>query len=129
MQRETHKSLFPRIQSAMHAIDAGRIDFADEGHVEKDIDELGLSTVDDYLDLIYECLQIAAEDPVEYYKHPQEPTSTKHPKSSGLRMWPFAVPHPDFAQPIYFKFCLRAASGGANYIHIDCHGSRPKNRI
>lgn len=127
MQRETHKSLSPRIQAALEAIEAERIDFADEGHVEADLDELGLDDLDAYLDLIYECLQLAAENPVACYRHPHEPISTKHASSAGLRMWPFCVQHPDFSQPIYFKFCLRPAPDGATYIHIDCHGSRPKN--
>jgi hypothetical protein len=127
MQRETHKSLIPRIQAALEAFRAGRVEFADEGHVEADIHELNLADLNDYLDLIFECLQLAAKDPVACYRHPQEPISTKHPLSSGLRMWPFCVDHPNFSQPIYFKFCLRQNPDGATYIHIDCHESRPKN--
>jgi hypothetical protein len=127
MQPATHKSLYPRIQDALQAIRDGRIEFADNGHVEADIDELRLADTDAYLDLIFECLQLAAENPVACYRHPRETISTKHPLTAGLRMWPFCVEHPDYNQPIYFKFCLRQDTNGANYIHIDCHGSRPKN--
>lgn len=105
-------------------MDAGRILFASEAHVETDIDELGLDDTDQYLDLVYDCLQLAASDPIGSYRPSRHPHSTRHAASAGLRMWPFVVRHPELGKELYFKFCLRPDAQGAFYIHIDCHETR-----
>ncbi len=124
MLKATHKALTGQLRDALAAIAAGRVVFASDAHVESDIDKLGLANVDDYIDVIYECLQLAADDPVNCHRAPSQTHSTRHPASNGLRMWPFVVTHPGLKKQLYFKFCLRPDDKGSFYVHIDCHESR-----
>lgn len=125
MQKPTHKALFGKIRDAIDAFKGGRIAFACEARVEDEIDRLGLADVDAFLDLIYECLQLAETDPEGAFRQPFPDRSTRHELTMNLPMWAFVVRHPDHEQEIYFKFCLKPQADGTTYCHIDCHGNRP----
>ena len=125
--QHTHKELAGKIRQALEAFDNQRIDFAEPTHVDADIDELHLADEEEYLDLIYECLQLAQEDPLETFRPPNPPKSTKHALTKNLPMWAFEVQHESYPFNLYFKFCLKEHRDGTLYCHIDCHESRPKN--
>lgn len=123
----SYRELARKLATAIQAFEAGRY-FAADGdehhHVAADIAELELGSVEDYWDLVYECLQIAQRDPKGSFRQPFPRKSTKHKRSRNLPMWAFVVYHEGRQQRLYFKFCLKKDSAGTNYIHIDCHESR-----
>lgn len=123
MQHATHKALYAKLRQAITAFDEGRVAFACEVHVTEDIAELELDDREAYKDLIYQCLELAEEDPLGCFRQPQPPKSTHHSLTRNLPMWAFEVPHPDHPGKLYFKFCLKEQRDGTFYCHIDCHGS------
>ncbi len=129
-QEETHKSLTKKLRCAKHAIEEQRREIVGSPpgrHVEADMQELGITSLESYWDLIYECIQIAIRDPPAFYRRPQPPGKQTKDKglSFGKPMIPFEVDHPDFDFPLYFKFCIvEEPKGIFTYCHIDCHGPR-----
>ena len=76
MQPATHKSLLAKIKHAITAFDEGRVAYASPIHVKEDIAELGLNGTDAYKDIIYQCLQLAEENPLACFRQPSPPKST-----------------------------------------------------
>ena len=126
-REHTHKELTGKLRQALEAFENDRVDFASPKHVKTDIAELKLADEEEYLDLIYECLQLAHGDPLETFRPPNPPKSTKHALTKNLPMWAFEVQHEAYSTNLYFKFCLKPQLDGTLYCHIDCHESRPKN--
>ncbi len=130
MQREKkpgRNELHKKLTAAKEAIHAGRRSIADgdnNRHVVADMEELRLSNLEEYWQLVYECVQLALEDPLGCYRHPTPRKSTKMKETKGLFMWPFEVHHEECDQNLYFKFCLKEDTDGKYYLHIDCHESR-----
>lgn len=93
-------------------------------HVEDDMEELDLNDLEDYWDLVYDCIQLAMQNPLQCYAHRSRLKST-YSNLKGQYLWPFKVHHPVRDQTIYFKFCIQQDVQGNNYIHIDCHENRP----
>lgn len=125
--KPSRKELTNKLRQALEAFDHHRVTFADQTHVAADIEELDLADTDAYLDLIYECIQIAQHDPAGCFRQPYPPKSTKHALTKNLPMWAFEVYHEAYSTKLYFKFCLKEQRDGTLYCHIDCHESRPKN--
>jgi hypothetical protein len=125
--RHSHKELAGKLRQALEAFDNRRVAFAEPTHVAADIEELNLDGEEEYLDLIYECLQLALESPEVSFRLPSPPKSTKHELTKNLPMWAFEVQHEAYPFKLYFKFCLKEQRDGTLYCHIDCHESRPKN--
>lgn len=121
------KELTNKLKQALEAFDKQQVAFAELTHVAADIEELNLADTDAYLDLIYECIQLAQDEPEGCFRQPFPPKSTKHELTKNLRMWAFEVQHEAYSTKLYFKFCLKEQRGGTLYCHIDCHESRPKN--
>lgn len=116
----------------MDALKAGRrsiADGVDNPHVELDMEQHGLSSLREYWQLVFECIQAAYQHPeTEKCYRPTTPQkSTKHGDTKGLTMWAFSVYHDLHNKDIYFKFCLRKLPKGKHhYLHIDCHDSKRK---
>lgn len=121
MPTESHKSLTGKLRQAIEAIDSGRIALADEIRAANELDRLDLANIEELKDLLYDCLQLALEDPIHHYRQPDHAISTKHKVTRDLRMWAFEVPHEAYRTPIYFKFCLKQKPDGSFYCHICCH--------
>ena len=102
----THKELAGKLRQALEAFDNHRVAFAEPAHVTADIDELDLADTDEYLDLIHECIQLAQRNPLENFRPPSPPKSTKHKLTKNLPMWAFEVQHEAYSFQLYFKFCL-----------------------
>lgn len=124
MQGPSRRQLAERLLQARDSIEKGLYDFADQSHVIADIVELELENIDEYVDVIWECINIALKDPAQCHRPPNEPVSTAHDKSKNLVMNAFRVKHSAYKKDIYFKFCLSEQTGGTWYIHIDCHLNR-----
>lgn len=77
---------------------------------------------DDYMAVIRECLENAAQSPLGAYKRPENNVCS-HQEALGLEMYAFVVTHEDFSLPIYTKFCLKEQINGTWYVCIDCHPS------
>jgi hypothetical protein len=131
-QQETHKSLTNKLRRAKLAIEEHRREIVGPPpgrHTEADIDELHLSNIEEYWDLVYQCIQIVLKekDPRTLYRRPKPPGKQTKDKglSYGKHMIPFRIEHPDFDFPLYFKFCIvEEPKGYFTYCHIDCHGPR-----
>jgi hypothetical protein len=125
-KKHTYRELENKLKQAQEAFEAGRYVAADgdkNRHIAADMAELDLTSQDDYWDLVYECIQLALEDPLSCSRSKSQ-KSTKHKSTRNLPMWAFKVFHPVRNQDLYFKFCLKNASHGTRYLHIDCHADR-----
>lgn len=123
------RELFRRLTEAIQAFEHGFYGAADDEehrHLEADMAALSLECIADYWDLVYECLQLARENPLACYRQPVPPKSTRHKSTRNLPMWAFEVSHPCYPFLLYFKFCLKKTADGVFYLHIDCHESRKK---
>ena len=72
------RELHGKLKKALQAFesDPHRV-FAADGdesrHIGADMDELGLDSLDVYWDLVYECIQIALENPSDCFRQPHPP--------------------------------------------------------
>jgi len=123
--KPSKRELQKHLREAIQAFDSGNYAEVDR-HIRADMEELHLICRDDYWDLVYECLQLALEDPKKCYRNPTPRKSTKHKETMNLLMWPFEVLHSSYRKPLYFKFCLKKINDEIHYLHIDCHESRKK---
>ena len=127
-QKPSSRELFNRLKDALEAFEASpwRVHILNNDpsiHIEDDLRELNLRDLDAYWDLVYDCIQLAMQDPRGCYAHRSRLKST-YSTHSGQSLWPFKVQHPDRDKKIYFKFCIQEDPKGKNYIHIDCHEDR-----
>jgi hypothetical protein len=127
-QKPSSKELFNRLRDAKEAFDAAspRVFILENDssiHIEDDLEELDLDDIEDYWDLVYDCILLAMKSPVKSYAHKSRLKST-YSSLKGQYLWPFKVYHPNRNQTIYFKFCIQQDADGTNYIHIDCHEDR-----
>jgi len=130
MNRPTHKALLGKLRKAVAAFDANPARYVAVGkapgrHVPSDMAELEVSEPD-YWDIVYDCLILAIEDPLNCFRQPEPPKATKD-EIKNLPMWAFVVKHQDFHRRLYFKFCLQELNGQTWYKHIDCHYDRKDN--
>jgi hypothetical protein len=125
-QKPSPKELHKRLSEAAAAMESGQRAIADSRHDRHktaialeafDLDESG------FWQLIYECIQIALEDPKGCYRQPFPAKSTKSKEAKNLYMWAFSVFHDERELQIYFKFCLKKQADGLHYLHISCHES------
>ncbi len=129
-QKPSHRELFKKLRLALEAIDAGRFGPVEGDltrHVLPDMAKLGLDDINDYWDLVYECIQLAQNDPMGCYRQPNPRKSTQHSSIKNDFLWAFVVHHSRTRLKLYFKFCLKEQKEGLYYVHIDCHESNPRH--
>lgn len=108
----------------MAAFRSGLVVAQDSGPaIDAEIVELGLAGIHAYRSLFYECLQLALHAPLESYRQPSPPKSTKG-SARGLPMWAFVVSHPRYRRLLYLKFSLKPTCQGCFCIHISLHEDR-----
>jgi hypothetical protein len=124
MHPYTHKELAGKLKAAMAAFEANRVAYVEKDMLPYEIDCLGLSGLEDYKHLLYECIQIALAAPKTCFQPPAQ-TSTRHHLTRGLPMWGFEVTGCEAfpTRRIYFKFSLKKTKSGQFYCHISCHES------
>lgn len=124
MHRHTHKELAGKLKAAMAAFETNRVAYVKEERLPFEHDRLGLGSLQDYKDLLYECIQIALDDPVTCFQPPAQ-KSTRHQLTQGLPMWGFEVTGCEAfpTKRIYFKFSLKETKTGQYYCHVSCHES------
>jgi hypothetical protein len=129
MRRYTHKELAGKLKAAMAAFEANRVAYVEEDMLPFEIDRLGLGSLQDYKDLLFECIQIALDNPENCFQPPAQ-TSTRHQLTRGLPMWGFEVTGCEAfpTRRIYFKFSLKETKSGQLYCHISCHESTQKTK-
>jgi len=128
-RKPTYRELDRKLLAALAAFDAGRyapVDSELGRHAVPDMEQLRITELPEYWDLVYECILLAREDPVASFRPPNPPKSTKHKSISDLPLWAFSIYHEEREKELYFKFCLREHKDGTHYVHIDCHESQPK---
>lgn len=95
-------------------------------HYDRDFDRLKsccdseLIDEDDYWGIVQDCLCWAKNDPLTYYKRPQQPICS-HEEAFDEEMYAFVVKLPDFTRKIYTKFSLIEKDDGTWYVSIRCH--------
>lgn len=128
---DLHEELTSVLTSALDAFARG--DFSAEGkhpgrHVPSNIQELGLSDVISYWHLVWDCIDLALENPVESYQPPEDDIGA-FGKTKNLKLYAFQVQHDDHQIPLYFKFCLKPLPNQEHfYLHINCHPTRYEKR-
>jgi len=127
-RKPSSKELHNKLQDALEAFEASpwRVQVLDNDpsiHIEDDLEELNLPDLDAYWDLVYECIQIAMQNPLKCYAH-RTRLKSSYSTLYDQPLWPFKVKHPDWKPLIYFKFCILKDNSGKSYIHIDCHEDR-----
>ena len=125
-QKPSKNELYKRLKQAEEALIARRRFIADarfdSRKTEVALESFGLSG-GEFWQLLYECVQIALEDPEGTFRPPFPAKSTKSKEAKGLYMWAFEVYHDEQDLYIYFKYCLRPDPSGTYYLHISCHES------
>jgi hypothetical protein len=125
-QRPSKNELHKRLKEAEAALLAGRRFIADarfdRRKTEVALESFGLSDLE-FWQLLYECVQIALENPEGTYRPPFPAKSTKTKEAKSLYMWAFEVYHDERDLDIYFKYCLKPDPSGIYYLHISCHES------
>jgi hypothetical protein len=125
-QKPSPKELDKRLREAAVAMESGRRAIADSRQDRRktaaaleafDLDVVG------FWQLIFECIQIALEDPEGCYRQPFPAKSNKSKDAKNLYMWAFCVYHDERDLEIYFKYCLKPQADGLTYLHISCHES------
>ena len=130
MHNPSYKELDSKLRKALAAFehDPDRVVIPETIPVASEIDKLRLKDVAHYLDVIYECIQLALQDPLVTYRKPAPPgKSTRHDLTKNLPMWAFRVKGCSFdpSKWMYFKFCLKEQKNGTYYCHISCHEDQP----
>ncbi len=125
-QKPSRNELHKRLREAEEALIARRRVIADSRidarKTEVALEAFGLPE-HEFWQLLYECVQIALEDPEGCYRQPHPAKSTKSKDARNLYMWAFVVYHDERDLDIYFKYCLKPDSSGIYYLHISCHES------
>ncbi len=123
MEKPTHKALTAKLRLAREAFENNRVLFADKSDAELQMARLGFYDLNEYLDCIYACIQLALYDPLVCFRQPRPPKSTKHKLTKNLLMWAFVVDMAELGHniKIYFKFCVKEQQDGTYYCHISGH--------
>jgi hypothetical protein len=106
-RQPSYRELDRKLKAAQAAFDAGcyaPVDHDTDRHIAPDMEQLGLSEIADYWDLVYECIELAREAPLTSFRPPSPSKSTKHKSISDLTMWAFAVDHPTLKRELYLNF-------------------------
>lgn len=113
-----------KLKFARDAFEANRIVYVEKKMLPYEIDDLVLNNLKEYKALIYECIQIALDDPESCFEPPSV-KSTRHKLNKGLPMWGFEVTGCELfpTKRIYFKFSLKEMKDGTYYCHVSCHES------
>ncbi len=127
----TKEELEEILNCALDAIEEGRRNHiyqrGEPWHLPRDLERLDaccpsddIKNEESYWGVIIDCLETALEDPISYYKQPEEPICSNK-EALDLEMFAFVVQLDDFTRKIYTKFYLKLLTDGTWYISIDCH--------
>jgi hypothetical protein len=121
--RPSPHEICKKIEDALSALRAGRIQQVVTKHIYGDLADLEIDSAEDQLPgLLIELLEeIQTIGPIECYAGCKPPQRSHEPELSGLELWAYSWYSKRLGRSMYLKFALKKEW----YIYVDCHRDNP----